>query len=370
MSEIKPELKLELPEEQQVPVKQKREHSLEMQKLSEEEQKSVVQFASQIDISQASVILRYGANAQEKIAQFSEDTLHKVKTKDLGEVGNVITDLVVELKGFEIDQEEKGLMKLFKKQANKLTSLKAKYDKAELNIDKICNVLEQHQMQLVKDIHTMDELYALNETYYKELTMYILAGNMKLEEAKNDVFPKLKQEAEVSGDPQAAQQANDYASFIARFEKRLHDLELTRMVALQGAPQIRLIQNNDILMSEKIESTLNNTIPLWKSQMVLALGAEHTKQAMEAQRSVSDVTNELLSKNAEALKMSTIETAKESERGIVDLATLQKTNQSLIDTLDEVARIQDEGREQRAIAEVELQKMEAELKNKLLDLKG
>ena len=364
-----PELVLEMPEAEDKRVAAST-YDEELSRLSEKEQETVKQFSKQIDVTQTSVIMRYGAKAQEKVAAFSEDTLEKVRTKDLGDAGKAITNLIVELKGFDIDQEEKGLMKFFKKQGNKLTAIKSAYDKAEVNIDKICSVLERHQMQLLKDIHTMDELYHLNEEYYKELTMYILAGKISLEEAKNNIYPQMKAEAEHTRDAQDAQKVNDYASFIARFEKRLHDLELTRMVALQSAPQIRMIQNNDLLMSEKIESTLNNTIPLWKSQMVLALGAEHTKQAMEAQRSVTDMTNELLEKNAEALKMSTIETAKESERGIVDLETLQKTNQSLIDTLDEVSRIQDEGREKRAAAEVELVKLEQDLKNRLLLAKG
>lgn len=369
MNDTLPELVLEMPGKEDK-AEAVQPYDQELSKLSEKEQETVKQFSQQIDLTQTSVILRYGANVQEKVAAFSEDTLDKVRTKDLGDAGRAITDLVVELKGFDIDQEEKGLLKFFKKQGNKLTAIKAAYDKAEVNIDKICSVLERHQMQLLKDIHTMDDLYQLNEDYYKELLMYILAGNIKLEEAKNKIYPQMKAEANASGDPQDAQKANDYASFIARFEKRLHDLELTRMVALQSAPQIRMIQNNDLLMSEKIESTLNNTIPLWKSQMVLALGAEHTRQAMEAQRSVTDMTNELLTKNAEALKMSTIETAKESERGIIDLETLQKTNQSLIETLDEVARIQDEGREKRVAAEVELAKLEQSLKNRLLNMKG
>lgn len=369
MSDNIPELVLEMPEAEDKRVAAST-YDEELSRLSEKEQETVKQFSQQIDVTQTSVIMRYGAKAQEKVAAFSEDTLEKVRTKDLGDAGKAITDLIVELKGFDIDQEEKGLMKFFKKQGNKLTAIKSAYDKAEVNIDKICSVLERHQMQLLKDIHTMDELYHLNEEYYKELTMYILAGKISLEEAKNNIYPQMKAEAEHTRDAQDAQKVNDYASFIARFEKRLHDLELTRMVALQSAPQIRMIQNNDLLMSEKIESTLNNTIPLWKSQMVLALGAEHTKQAMEAQRSVTDMTNELLERNAEALKMSTIETAKESERGIVDLETLQKTNQSLIDTLDEVSRIQDEGREKRVAAEVELVKLEQDLKNRLLLAKG
>ena len=369
MSEHIPELILEMPEKEKK-TELVQAYSDELSKLSEQEQETVKQFSQQIDLTQTSVILRYGAKAQEKVAAFSEGTLEKVRTKDLGDAGRAITDLVVELKGFDIDHEEKGLMKFFKKQGNKLTAIKAAYDRAEVNVDKICNVLEQHQMQLLKDIHTMDDLYKLHEDYYKELTMYILAGKIKLEEAKNEIYPHMKAEAEASGDPQEAQKVSDYASFIARFEKRLHDLELTRMVSLQSAPQIRMIQNNDLLMSEKIESTLNNTIPLWKSQMVLAMGAEHTRQAMQAQRSVTDMTNELLTKNAEALKMSTIETAKESERGIVDLETLQKTNKSLIETLDEVTRIQDEGREKRAAAEIELAKLEHDLKDRLLNAKG
>ena len=277
MSDNIPALVLEMPEAEDKRVAAST-YDEELSRLSEKEQETVKQFSQQIDVTQTSVIMRYGAKAQEKVAAFSEDTLEKVRTKDLGDAGKAITDLIVELKGFDIDQEEKGLMKFFKKQGNKLTAIKSAYDKAEVNIDKICSVLERHQMQLLKDIHTMDELYHLNEEYYKELTMYILAGKISLEEAKNNIYPQMKAEAEHTRDAQDAQKVNDYASFIARFEKRLHDLELTRMVALQSAPQIRMIQNNDLLMSEKIESTLNNTIPLWKSQMVLALGAEHTSR--------------------------------------------------------------------------------------------
>lgn len=351
-------------------IEPEKKDELDIHKLSEDERKQVYDFAKQIDLTNSNIIIKYGAAAQVKIASFSEKTLERVRTKDLGEVGNALQGLVTELKGLEITSEDKGFLGLFKKQANKIVGLKARFDKAEINVDKICSVLEKHQVQLMKDIAGMDEMYQMNEDYYKELTMYILAGKVKLQQAKNEELPKLKLLAQQSDEPLDSQKVNDYASLIARFEKKLHDLELTRMISIQMGPQIRMIQNNDILMSEKIDSSLTNTIPLWKSQFVLALGQEHTRKAMEAQRSVTDMTNELLNKNAEALKTNTIETAKEAERGIVELETLQHTNTSLIETLDEVSRIQEEGRQKRETAESELVKMEAELKKKLLDLKG
>lgn len=338
--------------------------------LSPEEQQMVRSFAEKIDIQNANQILQYGAAAQKKIAGFSEAALTSVRTKDLGEVGNVIADLVVELKGFDVDAEDKGFFGFFKKATNKVAALKAKYDRAEVNVDKICNVLENHQIQLLKDIAMLDKMYDMNLGYLKELAMYIIAGKQKLEEVRATILPELTAKAKASGLPEDAQAANDVANLCDRFEKKIHDLELTRMVSIQMSPQIRLIQNNDTLMAEKIQSSLVNTIPLWKSQMVLALGLAHSQEAMEAQREVSNVTNELLKENAEKLKMGTIETAKEAERGIVDIETLKKTNQDLITTLDEVVRIQEEGRQKRRLAEQELGRIEGELKQKLLDIRG
>lgn len=338
--------------------------------LSPEEQQMVRSFTEKIDIQNANQILQYGAAAQKKIAGFSEAALTSVRTKDLGEVGNVIADLVVELKGFDVDAEDKGFFGFFKKATNKVAALKAKYDRAEVNVDKICNVLENHQIQLLKDIAMLDKMYDMNLGYLKELAMYIIAGKQKLEEVRATILPELTAKAKASGLPEDAQAANDVANLCDRFEKNIHDLELTRMVSIQMSPQIRLIQNNDTLMAEKIQSSLVNTIPLWKSQMVLALGLAHSQEAMEAQREVSNVTNELLKENAEKLKMGTIETAKEAERGIVDIETLKKTNQDLITTLDEVVRIQEEGRQKRRLAEQELGRIEGELKQKLLDIRG
>lgn len=338
--------------------------------LSPEEQQMVRSFTEKIDIQNANQILQYGAAAQKKIAGFSEAALTSVRTKDLGEVGNVIADLVVELKGFDVDAEDKGFFGFFKKATNKVAALKAKYDRAEVNVDKICNVLENHQIQLLKDIAMLDKMYDMNLGYLKELAMYIIAGKQKLEEVRATILPELTAKAKASGLPEDAQAANDVANLCDRFEKKIHDLELTRMVSIQMSPQIRLIQNNDTLMAEKIQSSLVNTIPLWKSQMVLALGLAHSQEAMEAQREVSNVTNELLKENAEKLKMGTIETAKEAERGIVDIETLKKTNQDLITTLDEVVRIQEEGRQKRRLAEQELGRIEGELKQKLLDIRG
>ena len=338
--------------------------------LSAEEQQMVRSFAEKIDLQNANQILQYGAAAQKKIAGFSEAALTSVRTKDLGEVGNVIADLVVELKGFDVDDEDKGFFGFFKKATNKVAALKAKYDRAEVNVDKICNVLENHQIQLLKDIAMLDKMYDMNLGYLKELAMYIIAGKQKLEQVRATILPELSAKAKASGLPEDAQAANDLANLCDRFEKKIHDLELTRMVSIQMSPQIRLIQTNDTLMAEKIQSSLVNTIPLWKSQMVLALGLAHSKEAMEAQREVSNVTNELLRENAEKLKMGTIETAKEAERGIVDIETLKKTNQDLITTLDEVVRIQEEGRQKRRLAEQELGRIEGELKQKLLDIRG
>ena len=339
--------------------------------LTEEEKKMVEEFSKTIDITSNNIILTYGAEAQKKISDFSDSALSKVKTKDLGSVGDMIADLVVELKGFDASEtEEKGFFGLFKKTSNKITSLKARYDAAEVNVNKICEQLEEHQIVLLKDIAMLDELYERNLLNFKELTMYILAGKRKLEEVRNGQLKEMIAKAQKTGLAEDSQAANDLANQCDRFEKKLHDLQLTRMISVQMGPQIRLVQNNDTLMTEKIQSTLVNTIPLWKSQMVLALGLNHSKEAMEAQREVTQMTNTLLKKNAEVLKMATIETAKESERGVVEIETLQYTNQSLIETLEEVAQIQAEGRQKRQAAEVELAKMENELKAKLLEVRG
>lgn len=337
--------------------------------LSEGEKKMVDEFVQKIDITNSNSILQYGVGAQKKIADFSESALNNVKTKDLGEVGEMLSSVVVELKNFENDEEKKGFLGLFKKGKEKIELMRAKYDKVEGNINRICNTLETHQIQLLKDIAMLDKMYEINKVYFKELSMYILAGKRKLIKLEKEELPVLTEKAKMSGLPEDAQSANDFMSLINRFEKKIHDLELTRMISLQMAPQIRLVQNNDSLMSEKIQSTIVNTIPLWKSQIVLALGVAHSSNAAKVQSEVTNMTNELLRKNAETLKMSTIETAKESERGIVDIETLRSTNESLISTLDEVLRIQTEGREKRKAAEVELQNIEEQLKNKLLSLR-
>ena len=337
--------------------------------LSEQERKIVNDFAEKIELSNSNVILQYGSGAQKKIADFSENTLNNVRTKDLGEVGEMLSNVVTELKSFDVDEEEKGFFGFFKRTSNKLTAMKAKYDKAEANIDKIAGALENHQVQLLKDVAMLDKMYELNKVYFKELSMYILAGKKKLAEVEATELPALAEKAKQTNLPEDAQAANDLASLCSRFEKKLHDLELTRMISIQMAPQIRLVQSNDTLMSEKIQSTLVNTIPLWKSQMVLALGITHSQQAAQAQHEVTDMTNELLRKNAATLKMATVETAKESERGIVDIETLSNTNENLISTLDEVLRIQQEGRQKRKEAEQELSKIEGELKQKLLDIR-
>ncbi len=336
---------------------------------SEAERKVIDDFSQQIDITNATMVLRYGASAQKKLSDFSENALSNVRTKDLGEVGELVSDLVGELKGFDVDEEEGGFLGFFKKSANKLTNLKSKYDKVETNVDKICGVLENHQVQLLTDITMLDKMYENNLQNYKEIGMYILAGKKKLQSVRETVLPQMIEKAKQTGDAADSQAANDMAAFCDRFEKKLHDLELTRMVSLQMGPQIRLVQNNDVLMAEKIQSTLNNTIPLWKSQMVLAMGLEHSVQATKAQREVNEMTNQLLKKNAEKLKMATVETAKESERGIVDLETLKHTNKMLIDTLDEVVKIQNDGRQKRREAELELGRIEGELKQKLLDIR-
>lgn len=337
--------------------------------LSESERRAVDTFASQIDLTNSAVILQYGAGTQKKMADFSETALENVKTKDLGEVGELLSGVVRELKDFG-EEEEKGFLGIFKKTSNKISAMKAKYAKAETNINQICKVLENHQVQLLKDIAILDKMYDVNLTYFKELSMYVLAGKKKLQEIRNTKLPELLVKAQQSGLPEDAQAAKDLDSMCNRFEKKIHDLELTRTISIQTAPQIRLVQGNDTLMVEKIQSTIVNTIPLWKSQMVLSLGVEHSAQAAAAQREVTDMTNELLKKNAEKLKMATIETAKESERGIVDIETLKITNESLISTLDEVLHIQQEGRQKRREAEKEMLRLENELKQKLLQVQG
>ena len=335
--------------------------------LTAEEQAMVDAFAAQIDITDTQQVLQYGAGSQKKIADFSETALNSVRTKDMGEVGQMLTDVVAQLKDFD-EEEEKGFLGLFKRGANKLTNIKAKYEKAEVNVNKICNALEMHQITLLKDVAMLDKMYELNLNYFKELTMYILAGKQKLEQAQNIELPAMVAKAEQSGLPEDTQAAKDFAQMCNRFEKKIHDLELTRTVSMQMAPQIRLIQSNDTAMSDKIQSTLVNTIPLWKSQMVIAIGLDHSTEAAKAQREVSDMTNALLKKNAEALKMATVETARESERGIVDIETLKETNQILIGTLDEVLQIQTEGREKRKAAEAELMQIENDMRQKLLEL--
>lgn len=350
-------------------IQEKPEPKVEEPKLTPQEQKMVDDFAQQIDLTNSNLILQYGAGTQKKMADFSEKALDKVKTKDLGEVGDLVTGLVTELKSFDVEEEEKGFLGFFKKTGNKLTAMKAKYEKAEVNVEKIVQVLEGHQIQLLKDVDMLDKMYELNLVYFKELTMYILAGKQKLAEVREKDLAELMAKANASGQPEDAQAAKDLDSMCNRFEKKLHDLELTRMIAIQTAPQIRLVQNSDTMMAEKIQSTIVNTIPLWKSQMVIALGIAHSTQAAKAQRQVTDMTNDLLKKNASALKMATIETAKESERGIVDMETLKSTNENLISTLDEVLKIQQEGRTKRAAAEGELRNMENQLKQKLLEIR-
>lgn len=336
--------------------------------LSPEERRMVEEFAAKIDLHSSNMILQYGAGAQKKMADFSETALENVRTKDLGEVGEMLASVVSELRTLEEEEEDKGFFSFFKKSGNKLANMKAKYEKAEGNVERICDALESHQIQLLKDIAMLDKMYELNVTYFKELSMYIAAGKRKLEEVRNTEMAQLEAKAKGSGLPEDAQAVSDLSSLCNRFEKKIHDLELTRAVSLQMAPQIRLVQSNDTLMSEKIQSTIVNTIPLWKSQMVLAIGVENSAKAAKAQREVTDMTNALLRKNAETLKIATIETAKETERGIVDMETLKATNESLIATLDEVMKIQTEGKEKRRAAEVELNRMEGELKQKLLEI--
>ena len=338
--------------------------------LTDAEKKIVHDFAQKIDITNPNLSLEYGAGAQKNVADFSDAALASVRTKDLGEVGDMISSLVVELKGFDADEEKKGFLGLFKKAGAGIETLKARYNKAEVNVNKISHELEEHQRTLMKDVVILDQMYDKNLDYYKQLTMYILAGKEKLAQERATTLVELRNKAEQSGLAEDAQRANDFDAMCLRFEKKLHDLELTRMISIQMGPQIRLLQNNDTLMSEKIQTSLVNTIPLWKSQMVLALGMSHSQQALEAQQAVTEVTNELLKKNADKLKMATIETAKEAERGIVDIETLQHTNQQLISTLDEVLQIQTDGRQKRAEAEQELRKIEGQLKQKLLETRN
>ena len=343
----------------------------ELSKLSPAEQAAVKEFAEKIDILNTEQVMNYGSAAQKNITEFSDAALNSVRTKDLGQVGDMLSDLVIELKGLNFEPEEKkGLRGLFKKTSQNIASLKAQYDKAEVNVDKIVESLEKHEITLMKDISMMDKMYERNQEYLKELTMYILAGKIKIEHLRNVELPEVQAKARESGLPEDAQAANDFANMIGRFEKKIHDLELTRTISIQMSPQIRMIQNNDALMAEKIRSSIVNTIPLWKSQMVMALSLHHSEQAMKAQREVTDVTNELLTKNAQALHQGSVSIAREAERGIVDLETLKKTNQELIATLDEVRQIQDDGRARRAQAEEELGRIEGELKQKLLDMKG
>ena len=362
------------PFEEQLPAEGEKKEAEEKKeapevRFSPEEQKAIDEFKKKIDITNTGQILNYGADAQQKIASFSEMALSKVRTKDLGEVGDMIGDLVMELKGFDAEEEKKGLFGLFRRGKDRIAVLRSKYDRAEVNVDRIAEILEGHQITLTKDAAMLDQMYGVNLANFRQLSMYIAAGKQKLAEVQGEDLPLLVEKAKNTGLPEDSQKANDLAEACSRFEKKLHDLELTRAVALQMAPQIRLVQNNDVTMAERIQTTLVNTIPLWKSQMVLTLGLIHSEQAIRAQRAVTDTTNELLRRNAEKLKMSTIGTAKESERGIVDIETLQETNRSLIETLDEVRKIQAEGADRRRAAEAELVRLEEELKQKLLELR-
>ncbi|MGI6108355.1 MAG: toxic anion resistance protein [Eubacteriaceae bacterium] len=343
--------------------------TLQLQELTPAEQKMVSDFAKQIDVSDSALVMQYGAGSQKKIADFSDTALANVKSKDLGEVGDMLSSMVTELKNFEKDDDSKGgFMGLFKKQKNKIDTMKNRYSTAEKNMDGIIDSLEGYQVTLMKDIAMLDKLYDVNKDYFKELSMYILAGKQKLDQARTVELPALVKKSETTKLPEDTQAANDYSQMIDRFDKKIHDLELTRIIALQMAPQIRQIQNNDTLMAEKIQSSLVNTIPLWKSQMALALGLAHSGQAAKAQREVTDMTNSLLKKNSEMLKTESINIAKESERGIVDIETLKQTNSDLISTFDEVMQIQSDGRQKRAEAEKEMAQIEAELKQKMLDL--
>ena len=366
----------EAPKEEEVVQEEPKEEEIQVEKLSLDslspaEQAAVMNFAQQIDIQNTEQIMNYGSAAQKNISEFSDAALSSVRSKDLGEVGNMLSDLVVELQGLNFEPEEKkGLLGLFKKGTQNIASLKAQYDKAEINVDKIVEELEKHEVTLLKDISMMDKMYDKNSEYQKELTMYILAGKLRVEQLRKEELPKYVAKAQESGLPEDAQAANDFANLIGRFEKKLHDLELTRMISVQMAPQIRMVQNNDSLMSEKIRSSIVNTIPLWKNQMVMALALYNSEQAMKAQNEVTNVTNQLLEKNAQALHQGSVTIAKEAERGIVDIETLRKTNLELIATLDEVRQIQNDGRAKRAAAEEELARIENELNQKLLSMKG
>lgn len=366
-----PELTLEPFKEEARPVlaEEKKDSVFDESILSEEERRAVDAFAAQIDLTNSNAILQYGAGTQKKMADFSESALENVRTKDLGEVGELLSNVVRELKSFD-EEEEKGFLGIFKRTSGKIQSMKTRYAKAETNINQICKVLESHQVQLLKDIAVLDKMYGLNLTYFKELSMYILAGKKKLTEVRGSQLPGLLEKASRTGLAEDAQAARDLDAMCNRFEKKIHDLELTRTISMQTAPQIRLIQGNDTLMVEKIQSTVVNTIPLWKSQIVLALGVEHSAQAAAAHREVTDMTNELLRKNADTLKMAVTETAKEAERGVVEIETLKHTNETLISTLDEVMQIQREGRKKRAEAEQEMRRIEQELKTKLLQVHG
>ena len=353
-------------EEKEIPVERP-----ELEKLSPAEQAAVKEFSGKIDVLNTEQVMNYGSAAQKNITEFSDAALKTVRTKDLGEVGQQLGNLVVELKGFNYEPEEKkGLFGMFKKTQQNIAALKAQYDRAEVNVDKIVEALENHEITLMKDISMMDKMYERNQEYMKELTMYIIAGKLKIQELREVELPKMQEKARESGLPEDAQAANDFANMIGRFEKKIHDLELTRTISVQMSPQIRMVQNNDTLMAEKIHSSIVNTIPLWKNQMVMALSLYHSEQAMKAQREVTDVTNTLLIKNAEALHQGSVSVAQESERGIVDIETLKKTNEELIKTLDEVREIQDTGRARRQAAEEELGRIEGQLKQKLLEMKG
>ena len=369
--DIKPELTFEPFKEelQDMKIIEEKKEIVEEIELTEDEKKMIDQFVDKIEISNSNAILQYGVGAQKKISDFSQSALNEVKTKDLGEIGDILSKVVFQLKNFEEGEEKKGVFGFFKKGKDKVTQMKINYENAENNIDEMCNVLENHQVQLLKDIAMLDRMYDINRTYFKELCMYILAGKKKLKKLEDEEIPKLQEKAKQSNNPQDAQELNDFVALCNRFEKKIHDLELTKMISLQMAPQIRLIQNNDSLMAEKIQSKIINTIPLWKNQMVLSLGVAHATDAARVQREVTDMTNELLRKNAEILKSSTIETAKESERGIVDIETLRATNESLISTLDEILNIQTEGRQKRREAEIELRNIEEQLKDKLINFK-
>ena len=364
---LEPELGLE-PAQKAAPVPAE-EPAIPQPVLSPAEQKMVADFAAKIDIENTNQILQYGAGTQKKMADFSDTALANVRTQDLGEVGDLLVNVMGELKGLD-QEEEKGIFGFFKKQSNKLELMKSKYAKAEVNVEKICSALEQHQVRLLKDSAVLDKMYDQNLAYFKELTMYILAGKQKLQDVQEGKLKELEATAQRTGLAEDAQAARDLAEKCNRFEKKIYDLELTRTISIQTAPQIRMIQNNDTVMVEKIQTTLVNTIPLWKNQMVLALGIAHSTEAATAQRQVNDVTNSLLKKNAEALHMASVETAKEAERGIVDIETLKKTNQDLIATLDDVMKVQAEGRQKRLAAEAEMAKMEADLKNKLLEIRS